>query len=268
MPGDARKKATIDGVAKIISAAASARPLLLLVEDLHDLDHETCACLKRAAALLADKRSCVIVTSRPEGAGTLPPQCAATLVLEALPRRDARRLVQNELLRAEPTSRKPPLHVLDTVLDRANGNPFMLVELLRGLTSPDSRGVGSVPMSIEIMIGARIDKLRTPAQRLLQCASVLGIRFSATNLRRIAGSEVEPFEPSLRELVQEQFLIADASMSVEFVHQITRVACYEGIPREARARLHHRVLAAADGDGNRLKLSKEALADHAFHAGE
>ncbi len=268
MAGDARKKATIDGVAKIISAAASARPLLLVVEDLQDLDHETCACLKRAAALLVDKRSCVIVTSRPEGAEMLPRKCAETLVLEALTRQDARRLVQNELRGAELPSRNPSSHVLDTVLDRANGNPFMLVELLRGLTSPDSRGVGSVPMSIEIMIRARVDKLRAPAQRLLQCASVLGIRFSATNLRCIAGAEVKPFEPSLRELVQEQFLIADASMSVEFVHQITRVACYEGIPREARRRLHRRVLAAAEADGNRLKLSKEALADHAFHAGE
>lgn len=266
MSGDARKKATIDGAAKIIRAVASARPLLLVVEDLQDLDHETSTCLRRAAALIVDKRFCMIVTSRPEGAETLSRQCAETLVLHALSRQDARRLVQNELRGAELPSGNPSSHVIDTVLDRANGNPFMLVELLRGLASPDSGGVGSVPMSIEILIRARVDRLQAPAQRLLQCASVLGMRFSATNLRRIAGAEVEPFEPSLRELVHKQFLIADAGMSVEFVHQITRVACYEGIPRQARARLHRRVLAAADD--HRLKLSKEALADHAYHAGE
>ena len=66
MSGDARKQAITHGVAKTIATAAGRLPLLLIIEDLHDLDRETLACLK--AALVGDQRLCAIVTSRPEGA--------------------------------------------------------------------------------------------------------------------------------------------------------------------------------------------------------
>ena len=138
---------------------------------------------------------------------------------------------------------------------------------MRAVGSPNSRGIGGVPMSIEILIRSRIDKLPVGARRLLQCASVLGMRSPAVSLRGVAGMDPGAFESALWDLVRERFVVADAGLSVEFVHQITQLACYEGIPRGQRAKLHQSVLEAAENDQHHLTLPFEALADHAYRAG-
>jgi class 3 adenylate cyclase/tetratricopeptide (TPR) repeat protein len=267
MSGDARKQAITDGLAKTIQTAADRLPLLLIIEDLHDIDQETIACLR--AAFVGDHRLCAVVTSRPEGAADVATLCPRALQLLQLAPPDARRLVMNALpTMADEALRQPHGGLIDSLLQRGAGNPFVLEELVRGLASPVARGIGGVPMSIEILIRSRVDKLSTHARRLLHCASVIGMRFPALILRQVTGLEVDPFEAALRDLVQERLLIADADMSVEFAHQITRLATYEGIPRTARARLHATVLDVALADEHQLALSHEALADHAYRAGQ
>jgi class 3 adenylate cyclase/tetratricopeptide (TPR) repeat protein len=267
MSADARKQAITNGLAKTIQSAAARLPLLLIIEDLHDLDRETLACLR--AAFNGDGRLCVIVTSRPEGAAELAELSQRVLQLGQLAPPDARRLVMNALPPViDEALRQPQVGLIDSVLQRGAGNPFMLEELVRGLASPAARGIGGVPMSIEILIRSRVDKLSPHARRLTHCASVIGMRFPALILRQVAGLDVDPFEAALRELVQERLLIAGADMSVEFAHQITRLATYEGIPRAGRARLHASVLEVALAGENQLALSYEALADHAYRAGQ
>jgi class 3 adenylate cyclase/tetratricopeptide (TPR) repeat protein len=267
MSADARKQAITHGLAKTIQSAAARLPLLLIVEDLHDLDQETLACLR--AAFRGDERLCAIVTSRPEGAAALAGLSRRVLQLEHLAPPDARRLIMNALPTVlDEALRQPQGGMIDSVLQRGAGNPFVLEELVRGLASPAARGIGGVPMSVEILIRSRVDKLSAHARRLMHCASVIGMRFPAFILRQVAGLEVDPFEAALRELVQERLLIAGADLSVEFAHQITRLATYEGIPRAGRARLHASVLDVALAGEHQLALSHEALADHAHRAGQ
>jgi class 3 adenylate cyclase/tetratricopeptide (TPR) repeat protein len=267
LPGDARKQAIIQGLARTIQTAADRLPLLLIVEDLHDLDQETIACLR--AAFFGNQRLRGIVTSRPEGGVELGRLCQSVIQLEHLAPPDARRLVMNAL---PPVVDQALLHpdggLIDSVLQRGAGNPFVLEELVRGLATPAARGIGGVPMSIEILIRSRVDKLSGHARRLMHCASVIGMRFPALILRQVAGLEADPFEAALRELVQERLLIAGADMSVEFAHQIIQLATYEGIPRAGRARLHATVLEVAFASEHPLALSHEALADHAYRAGQ
>jgi class 3 adenylate cyclase/tetratricopeptide (TPR) repeat protein len=266
-PGETRQQAIIQGLATIIRTSAARLPLLLIVEDLHDLDRETIACLR--AAFTGDEPLRAIVTSRPEGARALARLAGRVLQLDHLAPPDARRLVINALPNGlDEALRQPQGGLIDSVLQRGAGNPFVLEELVRGLASPTARGIGGVPMSIEILIRSRVDKLSAHARRLLHCASVIGMRFPALILRQVAGLEADPFEAALRDLVQERLLLASADMSVEFAHQITRVATYEGIPRAGRARLHAAVLDVALADEHQLALSHEALADHAYRAGQ
>jgi class 3 adenylate cyclase/tetratricopeptide (TPR) repeat protein len=267
MSGDARKQAIIQGLSKSFRSAAARLPLLLIVEDLHDLDQETIACLR--AAFTGVERLCAIVTSRPEGAAELSGLSRRVLQLEHLAPPDARRLIMNALpTLVDQTLLLPQGGLIDSVLQRGAGNPFVLEELVRGLVSPAVRGIGGVPMSIEILIRSRVDKLSAHARRLMHCASVIGMRFPALILRHVAGLDADPFEAALRELVQERLLIARADMSVEFAHQITRVATYEGIPRAGRTRLHATVLDAALAQEHPFALSYEALADHAYNGGQ
>lgn len=267
MSGDARKRAITHGLAKTIQSAAARLPMLLIIEDLHDLDQETIGCLR--AAFRSDATLCTIVTSRPEGAAALARLSQRVLQLEHLAPPDARRLVMNALPTVvDEALLQPQGGLIDSVLQRGAGNPFVLEELVRGLAMPASRGIGGVPMSIEILIRSRVDKLSAHSRWLMHCASVIGMRFPALILRKVAGLDVDPFEAALRELVQERLLIAGADLSVEFAHQITRLATYEGIPRAGRARLHATVLDVALAGEHQLALSHEALADHAYRAGQ
>jgi class 3 adenylate cyclase/tetratricopeptide (TPR) repeat protein len=268
MWGDARKAAIFDSFAKIIEGFARARPLLLIVEDLQDIDYETRTCLAKAMDRLAGVRCVVVVTTRPEGAAALRLDRKNVLVLEQLDEPDARGLVMNELRQTGAGLQLASPDLIHNVLQRGNGNPFVLEELVRGLASPNTHNVGSVPISVEILIRSRVDKLPAEARRVLQLASVLGMRFPAMILRRVSGMEADAFEQALRELVRERFLVADAGMSVEFAHQITRVACYESLSTEARAQLHGCVLETAQTGDDYLALSFEALADHAYRAGQ
>ncbi len=267
MSADARKQAITHGLARTIQSAAARLPLLLIIEDLHDFDQETLTCLR--VAFRGDDTLCAIVTSRPEGAAALARLSRRVVQLEQLAPPDARRLVMNALPAVvDEALRQPQGGLIDSVLQRGAGNPFMLEELVRGLASPTARGIGGVPMSIEILIRSRVDKLSAHARRLMHCASVIGMRFPSLILRQVAGLDVDPFEAALRELVQERLLIAGADLSVEFAHQITRLATYEGIPRAGRARLHASVLDVALAGEHQLALSHEALADHAYRAGQ
>ena len=264
---DARKQATIQGVARTIRKSANRLPLLLVVEDLHDLDQETVSCLRETFS--AADGLCAIVTSRPEGAVDLAKLSRRVLQLEHLAPPDARRLVMSALPTVVDEALRPQQGgLIDSVLQRGAGNPFVLEELVRGLASPAARGIGGVPMSIEILIRSRVDKLSVHARRLMHCASAIGMRFPSHILRQVSGLDVDPFETALRSLVQERLLIAGADLSVEFAHQITRLATYEGIPRAGRARLHATVLDVALSGEQPLALSHEAVADHAYRAGQ
>ena len=107
--GSARNKAIVDGVAKTLRGLARRRPLLLIVEDLHDVDHETRACLRRTVQMLWDSQCCVVMTARPEGADAIGDLCSHTIRLDALSRQESLRLLHSKLQRqrARPRSRCP-----------------------------------------------------------------------------------------------------------------------------------------------------------------
>ncbi len=262
---DARKRAVINGIVKIIDAVATTRPLVIIVEDVHDIDHETMLCIRAAGAPGAG-RVAMLLTARPEGLQQVQNAGASVFGLAKLSLQEARRLAHNTLQGAGVELRSSFSTAIEEVVERANGNPFVLEELLRNLISSRARGIGRVPISIEILIRSRIDKLSPPAQHLLHCASVIGVRCSSAVLREISALGETQFEKALRELVDEKFLIADAGFWVEFAHQIARDACYEGIVRETRAALHERVLSAVAAGRDGQIFSFEALANHAYHS--
>lgn len=268
MSAEQRKQGVVAGAQKIIAAALRRGPLTLIVEDAHDMDRETLESLQQAASALKANGLSLIVTGRPEAASAIAALCDRVITLKALPKSEARKLVQSELRNTDAGMHEALKNVQEDLLTRANGNPFMLEELFRSLLSARTRGLGIVPMSLEVLIRARIDRLSPTARSVLQSASAIGVRCSADALRRVANCDPTAFETALKELVDERFLVADAGLRVEFVHQITRDACYEGIAPDLRMQLHQRVLDAAGGGQDGPAFSLEALAEHAQRAGK
>src|SRR5208282_2698437 len=107
------------------------------------------------------------------------------------------------------------------VLDRAEGNPFFMEELLRGLVDAGLVTVGKgyaaalsqagdaeVPRTLQGLIAARIDRLTHPDKRALQAASVIGRIFQRPVLQNLIPNEPERagLDSSLGELERRELI--------------------------------------------------------------
>jgi class 3 adenylate cyclase/tetratricopeptide (TPR) repeat protein len=223
-----------DAWVRLVDDLASSAPLVLLLEDLHWAEEPLLELLERtltdvAAALL------LLATARPEfvdrrptwGRGRLP---TAWLWLEPLASGHVERLV--EQLTSQPVSPQ-----VKEVLDRAEGNPLFLEELLAMLMESDPSA--AVPDSLRALIASRIDLLAAREKRALQAAAVVGRAFRPSSVRDILSDA-----PDFHTLEQRDFVrrgsasAADGERELVFKHALTREVAYGSLTRRDRAHLH------------------------------
>ncbi len=98
-----------------------------------------------------------------------------------------------------------------------------------------------MPVTVQAILAARIDRLDPDAKQLLQVASVVGKELGARALRLTAGLEEEEMEPALCELTDAGFLY-EAELYPErvlaFRHPLTREVAYGTQLAERRAATH------------------------------
>jgi len=188
----------------------------------------------------------LLATARPE---FVPHRDGDVLRLEALSPSDASRMIEALIPAVLPAA------VRSLVIDRAEGNPFFVEELVRTLidqgvlerqngswTVRELSGEFVVPDTVQAVLAARIDLL-TPADKAgLQAAAVIGRIFWSGPLYEL----MENIEPDLRVLEERDFIRHRTGSSLlgerEFVikHALTREVAYRSLPTVKRARLHAR----------------------------
>src|SRR5262249_62354257 len=84
------------------------------------------------------------------------------LTLQPLGRADARRVLDAALDR-EPLAVPLAAPTVDTILARADGNPFFIEELARAVGSTSASRGAAAPAAVEAVLLARIDLLPHPA---------------------------------------------------------------------------------------------------------
>ena len=216
------------------------RPLVLFVEDLHWLDKVSEDFLRSLLDTLPDERILLLATYR---SGYRPPWLGsgvgAEIALDPLSREDSDRV-----LRAVLDRRELPDRVFETILGRAEGNPFFIEQLALHIGEEAGPSAAeAVPNTIRDVVMARIDRLPAATKRLLQTASVVGRRFSLRLLREV-WQGLEPIAAQLAELTQLEFLQEQpelAGPSYVFRHALTQDAAYAGLLARDRRRTHARV---------------------------
>ena len=212
--------------------------------------------LARAAS---DQPWLVCLTRRRVATGLVlePSEGGQRVVLEPLGRAATALLVA-----AATTSAPLPQHVADELVDRADGNPLFLLELLSALR--EGGDISSLPSTIEGLISARVDRLAAEDRARLRRVAVLGAGFHGDYLGAVDADDV-PVEQTLSRLTE--FLASDATGWVTFRHALVRDVAYVGLPYRTRQRLHGQVadsmLANAD-DG--ADTDAALLSLHFFHA--
>ncbi|MFZ1425273.1 MAG: hypothetical protein WAS21_00715, partial [Geminicoccaceae bacterium] len=262
---EGRRERTLQALTTGLLGLAETRPLLVLVEDAHWIDPTTIELLTRVVDSLAAERVLLVVTTRPEGEGLLPPRPhVERLLLRRLLRDDVAAMV------ATLTGREAvPEPLLASVLARTDGVPLFIEELVETLLVegraldgplPDT----AVPASLHDMLMARLDRL-PEAKEVAQLAACIGREFDAAVLKQVTELPTASITAALERLTAAEILLRrdDAAGTYVFKHALLCDAAYESLLRSRRRTVHAalvRVLEAGSG------VPPERIAHHAAAA--
>lgn len=168
-----------------------------------------------------------------------------------------------------------PASARDLVLDRCEGNPFFVQEVLRQLMDQASAdGDGSlseaslaVPDNVHGVLLARLDLLAPEERAVAQRAAVIGRTFWQGALEDVASTPT--LSETLRELERRNFITELTTSSIAneieyaFTHALIRDVAYQTIPRSLRAKTHDAVARWIEQtSGDRAEELAELLAYH------
>lgn len=264
--GDAPRGYLFDLVAELFQRLADARPLVLLIEDLHWADRSTrdlIGFLVRAARPGRLLLVCTYRTDELQRGHPLRPFLAELDRVRGVQRIDLGRLDRDgtgailaDLLGAEPLAR-----AVDDVHERTQGNPFFIEELA---VAGDPVGCAALPETLRDLLLARVDRLPEPAQRVLRIAAAGGTRFAHDLLAEVAGLPETELEDALRAAVAAQLVVANPDGDYEFRHALVREAVHDELLPGEHARLHARFAAAIEAQPQ-LVAAGRAPAEIAHH---
>src|SRR5262249_55096524 len=153
---------------RIILAQQERRTLLLAIEDLHWVDQTSAELLASIAELTTAARVFILTTCRPGHQVPWSTRSNATqIALGPLSSSEGRQLVTSVL-----STRPAGGAVVSRILDRGEGNPFLLEELAPSVRErPDEAATLTVPGTVHDIVAARIDGLTGTDKRVLDVAA-------------------------------------------------------------------------------------------------
>ena len=247
------------GVRKFLEAVATAKPLIVVIDDLHWAEPTMLDLVEHIADWSREAPILLLAIARPELLDVRPHWSggklnATTILLEPLGAEDSAALIANLVHDADLASA-----LQERIGDTAEGNPLFVEELVgmlrdQGVLRRESGGwqaVGdlgtlAVPPSISALVAARLDHLEPMERDLIGRASVVGKIF-----QRSAVTELSPPEgrtdlgTRLMMLVRKELVRPDRSAAMgdeafRFRHLLVRDAAYASLTKEQRADLHAR----------------------------
>ena len=237
-------------------------PTLLCVEDLHWSDPASVRFIDAALRSARERPLLVLGLGRPELHDRFPALWAERELIEVqLPKLDPAAAAQL-LQRLAGAPIEPALQ--RAVLERADGNPFFLEELVRGLaTRPRDRGL---PETVLAVVQARLAQLSEQPKQLIQAASIFGRSFRVDGVCALLGDDLD-VGAALAQLLEREVIVPnDVSGDQEFAftQSLVRDAAYLLQSEQDRADGHSLAAAWLAHIGEAPAL----IADHCERGGD
>ncbi|MBA3491983.1 MAG: AAA family ATPase [Rubrobacteraceae bacterium] len=307
LEGDALVEHITRAARGYLRASAELKPTVIVLDDLHWADTASLDLLLGVADLVEDLPLLITCLLRPDkGAPSwsaiervrskLSEPCTEIL-LEPLDAAHSKELLGN-LLYIEDL----PESVRNLILDKAEGNPFFVEEVIRTLIDSEyivqenshwraTREIVNVtiPDTLTGVLSARIDRLPENTKHVAQTAAVLGRIFAYRALMATCAAaplpeQIDDVEPHLGVLTYEELVrerVHDPELEYIFKHALTQEAAYELLLIRRRKELHRRAgevlehlypeqrgeLAPALAHHYRLGEEWQRAADYAMQAG-
>jgi tetratricopeptide (TPR) repeat protein len=257
-----RRHRTLDGLKRLLLRESQTQPVIAVFEDLVES--------------IPSARLLLLVNYRPEYQHTWGGRTYYTQMrLDPLSPQSAEGFLEAML------GDEPSLFSLKRLLiDRTEGNPFFMEESVRSLIETQvlvgTRGAyrlarpvpeDHMPVTVQAVLAARIDRLAAEDKRLLQTASVIGGDVPFALLRAVSELPENELRSGLSRL-QTAELLYESSLFPEpeyaFKHALTNEVVYRGLLQDRQRVLHTRILHAIETlQRDRLIEHVERLAHHA-----
>jgi class 3 adenylate cyclase/tetratricopeptide (TPR) repeat protein len=261
LPPEQERRYLFNSITEFVVRAASTRPLVILLDDLHWADTSSLALLEIVAAgvsempvlILGTYRNVELDLNRPLARvldGLVRRRLVHRVNLKRLPREGVAGML--ERLAGQP----PPDKLVDAIFEESEGNPFFVEEVYRHLSEQGKLLDGSgawrsdveigevdVPESIRLVIGRRLETLDDLSRKALCAAAVLGRTFEYGLLEDLAGLDPDDLLDALEHAEQlslVQPLAGTDETRFEFVHELIRQTLLSGMTPPRRHRLHQR----------------------------
>jgi DNA-binding CsgD family transcriptional regulator len=259
-------------LAGLLEAAALEGPLLICLDDLQWADPGTLAAVRSLPEQLADLPIVWMVTLQPEGASG-----DVLALVEHLRRLGSHRIglgplataaieqVVTDLLGAEGDR-----NLLD-VAASTDGNPFLLVELLRGLQDENRLRFeagrahlagAQLPARLQQSMRVRLGYRSPMAQQLAGVAAVLGRSFTLDQLAAMLERPATALLAPVEELLGAGLIMEDGPR-LAFAHDLIREAVLETLPVSSRRALQRRAVDVFLAEGAPPAEVARQLADSA-----
>jgi class 3 adenylate cyclase/tetratricopeptide (TPR) repeat protein len=267
LEGDALVERIAAATRGYLRARADLMPTVIVLDDLHWADTASLDLLLSVSGLVEDLPLLITCLLRPDkdaaswsaierarsqlGAGY------TEILLEPLDAAHSKELLGN-LLYIEDL----PESVRKLILNKAEGNPFFVEEVIRTLIDSEyivqennhwraTREIVnvSIPDTLTGVLSARIDRLPENTKHVAQTAAVLGRIFAQRALMATCAAApppelIEDVEPHLGVLTYEELVrerVHDPELEYIFKHALTQEAAYELLLIRRRKELHRRV---------------------------
>jgi class 3 adenylate cyclase/tetratricopeptide (TPR) repeat protein len=271
-----KRKQTFDACRALLLREAQIQPTIVVFEDLHWMDNESVAFVDNLIDSLPKSALLLLLNFRPEFSVTWSAKSYYThFRIDPLPPQSAAELLRERL--GEDTSLRS---LKELLLQRTQGNPFFLEESARTLMESGalagSRGAYrliapltniALPVTVQSVLAARIDRLDPQDKRLLQSASVIGKDFALPLLSKVVEIDTDALQRSLENLRNAEFIYETRLFpdpEYTFKHALTHDVAYAGLLTERRQSLHANILEAIERlHASRLTEHVDRLAYHA-----
>ena len=265
-PREAYRQLVAAWRALLVSIARRAS-VVVVVEDIHWADATMLDVLDELAERV-EGPIFFVCPARPDLLRTRPGwgggrRSFSSLPLDPLTAEQSARLVSS-LLDVELL----PETVRDRILERSEGNPFFLEEIVHHLIDEgllvvtDGRwravaGIDEVeiPDTVQAVLLARLDLLAPEEKRVAQRAAVVGRVFWDGAVERLAG--VDDVDAALQTLRRRELVLDRSSSALagqnEFIfkHVLIRDVAYASLPRKERGRAHAELATWIEADERR-----------------
>lgn len=234
-------------------ARAARRPLLILLDNVHQAD-EPSLLLLQVLARQARGLSVLLLATYREGefdrnhplhrtiTDLVREEAAQRIDLAGLPAEEVRACI------TAVTGIEPPRTLAAAIARETEGNPLFITEIARMLAAEGRLGIDSgasipLPSTVADVISRRLDRLSARCRRVLRTAAVIGREFSLAALERVSETPSAELLDLLEEAEAARVVggVPDQLGTFQFSHALIRETLYGDVLATRRVRLHRQV---------------------------